>query len=62
MGKVIPRRCPNCGSTNIHIQELESPHNLSELYDVYCRDCKWSGDISPDLSLELRQNQRSSSV
>ena len=50
MGKVTPKRCPNCGSTNIHSQELESPHHLSELYDVYCIDCEWSGDISPDLA------------
>jgi len=52
MGKVIPKRCPNCGSKSIRVQELESPHDLAELYDVFCRDCKWSGDISPDLSLE----------
>jgi predicted nucleic-acid-binding Zn-ribbon protein len=49
MGKVTPKRCPNCGSTNIHIQELESPHDWEEWYDVYCRDCGWSGDISADL-------------
>lgn len=52
MGKVTPKRCPNCGSTNIHVQELVSPLDLAELYDVYCRECGWSGDISPDLSLE----------
>jgi hypothetical protein len=52
MGKLTPKRCPNCGSTNIHNQELESPHEWEEWYDVYCRDCEWSGDISPDLPLE----------
>jgi len=52
MGNLTPKRCPNCGSTNIHIQELESPHELAELYDVFCRDCKWSGDISPDLDVD----------
>jgi len=52
MGKVPPKRCPNCGSTNIHVQEMVSPYDLAELYDVYCRDCEWSGDISPDLPLE----------
>ena len=46
-----PEHCPNCGSTNIHNQELESGHQFSELYDTYCRDCKWSGDISPDVQL-----------
>ena len=51
MGKVIPKRCPNCGSKSIRVQELESPHDLAELYDVFCRDCKWSGDVSPDLPL-----------
>jgi hypothetical protein len=51
MGKLIPKYCPNCGSTNIHNQELESPHEWEEWYDVYCRDCEWSGDISPDLPL-----------
>ena len=51
MGKVIPKQCPNCGSTNIHIQELEPSKDLEELYDVYCRDCEWSGYISPDLPL-----------
>ena len=52
MGKYIPKRCPNCGSTNIHNQELESGSETSELYDTYCRDCEWSGDISPDIPLE----------
>ena len=49
MGKYTPKCCPNCGSTNIHNQELESGSNCSELYDTYCRDCEWSGDISPDM-------------
>ncbi len=52
MGKYPPKRCPNCGSENIHNQELESGSEYSELYDTYCRDCEWSGDISPDLPLD----------
>jgi hypothetical protein len=44
-----PKHCPNCGSTNTHNQELISRHPTSELYDTYCRDCTWSGDISPDI-------------
>jgi hypothetical protein len=44
-----PKHCPNCGSINIHNQELISRHPTSELYDTYCRDCEWSGDISPDI-------------
>jgi predicted nucleic-acid-binding Zn-ribbon protein len=51
MGKLIPKRCPNCGSANIHVQEMQSPYETSELFDVYCRDCEWSGDISPDIPL-----------
>jgi len=51
MGKKVPKRCPNCGSANIHNQELEPSNDLEELYDVYCRDCEWSGYISPDLPL-----------
>jgi hypothetical protein len=46
-----PKHCPNCGSTNIHNQELESRHPISELYDTYCRKRQWSGDISPDIPL-----------
>ncbi|MCL5877399.1 MAG: nucleotidyltransferase family protein [Candidatus Bathyarchaeota archaeon] len=46
-----PKHCPSCGSINIHNQELRSRHPTSELYDAYCRDCQWSGDISPDISL-----------
>ena len=61
MGKVTPKRCPNCGSTTIHNQELESPHDYEEWYDMYCRDCEWSGDISPDLPLNPKQNKNSSS-
>jgi predicted HTH domain antitoxin len=51
-GELKPKRCPNCGSENIHNQELEARSDSSELYDTYCRDCKWSGDISPDKHLE----------
>ena len=61
MGKVTPKRCPNCGSTNIHNQELEPSNDLEELYDVYCRDCEWSGYISPDLPLKPKQGKSSSS-
>ncbi len=50
-GELKPKHCPKCGSANIHNQEMVSSHDTSELYDVYCRDCKWSGDISPDIPL-----------
>ena len=52
MGTLTPKHCPKCGSTNIHNQELEPSNDLEELYDVYCRDCEWSGYISPDLTLK----------
>ena len=61
MGKLVPKHCPKCGSTNIHNQELEPSNDLEELYDVYCRDCEWSGDISPDLPLNPKQSKNSSS-
>ena len=51
MGKLAPKHCPKCGSTNIHNQELEPSNDLEEQYDVFCRDCEWSGDISPDLPM-----------
>jgi len=57
MGK-FTKKVPNCGSTNVHIQELESGSDLSELYDVYCRDCEWSGDISPDLPLVSKKGTK----
>ena len=46
-----PKHCPNCGSTNLHNQEMVAHSYSSELYDTYCRDCTWSGDISPDKHL-----------
>ena len=55
MGKKTPKHCPNCGSTNIHNQELEPSNDLEELYDVFCRDCEWSGYISPDLPLNPKE-------
>lgn len=51
MGKLKPKHCPNCGSANIHNQEMGAHSDSSELYDTYCRDCEWSGDISPDKHL-----------
>ncbi len=47
--KIIAKRRANCSSANIHNPPLESPFDTSELYDTYCRDCEWSGDISLDL-------------
>jgi hypothetical protein len=55
MGKIEPKHCPNCGSENIHNQELETSNDTSELYDTYCRDCKWSGNISSDLPLNNKK-------
>jgi hypothetical protein len=61
MGKLTPKHCPKCGSTNLHIQELGSPHDYEEWYDVYCRDCEWSGDISPDLPSVPKKGKRARS-
>jgi predicted nucleotidyltransferase len=55
MGKIEPKHCPNCGSENIHNQELETSNDTSELYDTYCRDRKWSGNITPDIPLNNKK-------
>lgn len=42
------RFCPGCG-TSAHALDFQTldtePHWT---WDVFCRNCKWSGDISPD--------------
>jgi len=57
MGKKPPKALPELWLNNLHIQELESPHDYEEWYDVYCRDCEWSGDISPDLDALISGNR-----
>lgn len=43
------KHCPGCGSTNIDQgPNLERPDSEERVFDVYCQDCKWSGDVSPD--------------
>ncbi|MGD0994080.1 MAG: hypothetical protein ABR909_00985 [Candidatus Bathyarchaeia archaeon] len=58
MGKLTPKHCPNCGSPNIHIQEMQAQSKASEVYDIYCRDCEWSGDISPDIPLSKLRRRK----
>ncbi len=58
MDKYAPKHCPNCGSTNLHNMPLEPKNEWEELYDTYCRDCEWSGDISPDRKTERRRNRK----
>lgn len=46
-----PKRCPECGSTNINYVDLATERG-NIVYDTYCYDCNWSGDISPDSDLD----------
>jgi len=49
--KFKPRFCPNCGTKlkDIVIAYRELHNDLIEIvYDCYCENCGWSGDIAPD--------------
>lgn len=47
-----PERCPKCGSSNIEF--VIGKNNLDDaVYDTYCEDCTWSGDIIPDSDLRV---------
>jgi len=50
-----PKLCPECGSTNINYVELATVKRGSLVYDTYCYDCDWSGDISPDADLDFKE-------
>lgn len=54
-----PKRCPNCGSSAIEFVIGENNHG-SAIYDTYCEDCTWSGDISPDSDLRVYRGSASS--
>jgi len=43
-----PNFCPNCGSDKINYVELMSNFRGSILWDTFCKDCEWSGDVRPD--------------
>ena len=47
-----PKHCPCCGSTNINYVELMTNFRGSIIWDTYCKDCEWSGDINPDIDLD----------
>jgi len=59
-----PKFCPNCGKKMNDIVECYSgyPENYwidshgvqrsNLIYDCYCDECEWSGDISPDDDLD----------
>jgi len=47
-----PKHCPDCGSENINYVELMTNFRGNAIYDTYCEDCGWSGDISPDSDLD----------
>lgn len=39
------RFCPACGASGL---DVEVVGEFDELLDVYCPECGWSGEISPD--------------
>ncbi|KXB08682.1 hypothetical protein AKJ59_00670 [candidate division MSBL1 archaeon SCGC-AAA385M02] len=47
-----PKHCPNCGSENINYIECFTNFRGNIAWDTYCKDCEWSGDISPDSDLD----------
>lgn len=53
-----PKLCPNCGSGKINWVTLISGDGRESLiYDTYCYDCRWSGDISPDADLDFHDSE-----
>ncbi|MEX0569484.1 MAG: hypothetical protein Q6363_010085, partial [Candidatus Njordarchaeota archaeon] len=42
--------CPNCGKPlkNIKMVLSREENKITIIYDVFCHECEWSGDISPD--------------
>jgi predicted RNA-binding Zn-ribbon protein involved in translation (DUF1610 family) len=58
--EVIPKYCPNCSEKLIRItdkgliwvmpcgESYKKIHLKITTFDVYCGECEWSGDISPD--------------
>lgn len=52
----LVRFCPGCGSESLSynpdlIDNSEQLHN--PVFDVLCTHCSWSGDVSPDISLDI---------
>ena len=51
-----PRFCPGCGKPLADdgrnwVQEMVPAKEGQELYDCFCDECGWSGDISPDVDI-----------
>lgn len=42
-----PKYCPRCGAADLDVVEVGDGEYA--VYDVFCRDCGFSGDISPDI-------------
>ena len=58
--ETIPKYCPNCREPLIRVsrgkvwiapmgEPFEKIHFRLTGFDVYCNECEWSGDISPDV-------------
>lgn len=46
------KHCPGCGGTVLdHGAAIVQENPDNPVFDVLCRSCGWSGDISPDLPL-----------
>ena len=62
--EAIPKYCPNCGERlvrindgNVWVAPMGEPYEIFFLkittFDVYCGECEWSGDISPDVPEDI---------
>lgn len=48
---MIPNVCPNCGyelNVDTDIKIVVGFFNINLIFEVYCSNCNWSGDIIPD--------------
>ncbi|GAG15593.1 unnamed protein product [marine sediment metagenome] len=49
-----PKHYPNCGSTDIN-SVVGKNNQGSAIHDTCCENCMWSGDISPDSDLRIKE-------
>lgn len=52
------RYCPQCGLELSKVIPLELYHNGAKaiVYDCFCSNCGWSGEISPDATYCLEED------
>ena len=63
--EAIPKFCANCSEKLVRIsskgkvwvapmgEPFERIHLKITTFDVYCNECEWSGDISPDVPEDI---------